>query len=107
MSDKLTAIRLPQHCGIAEWGVLSKSEAIAKVRAWAEHQRNEADKYLAAKDEDFEIEVVNGAHVQRHVSWVQKPAKVCGTCGGKGWEYSPLENAKVDCPTCNGTGEVK
>lgn len=30
----------------------------------------------------------------------------CGTCGGRGWEYSPLENTKVDCPVCDGTGKA-
>lgn len=82
MSDKLTAIKLPNHCGIAEWGVLSKAEAIAKVRAWAEHKHKEAAAYLAALDEDFEIQVVNGVHAQRHVRWVQQPKQTDG--GGNG-----------------------
>ena len=75
MSDIMTVIKLPGHCGIAEWGELSAQEAIKKVRDYYEHKLKEAETCLGAKDEDFEIEVVRGVHVQRHIKWLQNPAK--------------------------------
>ena len=45
------------------------------------------------------------SHKTQEVIGKQPETQDCVTCGGRGWEYSPLENKKVDCPVCNGTGD--
>jgi hypothetical protein len=70
----LTTIHLPTSkygSGLAEWGELSAAGMIEHIRAKAARLRAEADAIDAAADEDFQIDVVRGSVVQRHVRTVQ------------------------------------
>jgi len=84
MSDKLTRVRLKSrehYIGQMEYGEVSVEETIASVRSYADRLRNELAVLDAAKDEDFQIDVVLGPIVQRHVKELQRAA---GTTKDKG-----------------------
>jgi hypothetical protein len=75
MSEKLTRIRLPGQkafSGYMEWDEKSAAEMVAAVRSRAAHLRAEVEAIEAAADADFQIDVVRGPYVQRHVREVQK-----------------------------------
>jgi len=70
----LTTIHLPTSkfgSGLAEWGELSAAGMIEHIRHRAKMLRAEADAIDAAADEDFQIDVVRGSVIQRHVRTVQ------------------------------------
>jgi hypothetical protein len=78
MTDTLTRISVPRcrepHPGILDWGQKTAPEMIAQVRAYADHMRAQVAAIDATADEDFQIEVVRGSVVQRHVRTVQQSA---------------------------------
>ena len=65
----MTSIYLPglkYDIGLAEWGRKTHAEMLAIYRAHAARQRAEADRILAAADEDFVVETYLGQNVQRN-----------------------------------------
>jgi hypothetical protein len=66
MSDILTAASLPgvSGAGLMDWGRLTRAEIIKRTRELAAYQKEQAEKVLAAADEDFDVRVVRGARVQ-------------------------------------------
>ena len=82
MSELLTRIILPGQktwSGLSDWGRKDAAEMVRLARSYAEHLRAQAEEIERALDGDFQIDVVRGAHAQRHVSEVQasrlRPAK--------------------------------
>lgn len=74
MSELLTRITLPsaaQSVGLMDWGELTTEEMIRQIRQRAEHLREEADAIMAAKNEDFRVDIVRGPHAQHHVRTLQ------------------------------------
>jgi hypothetical protein len=67
VSDILTSCHLKGVGGLDEWGRLSRSEIIEKTRDMARHDKAQAEKILAARDEDFECKIIRGPHVRRLV----------------------------------------
>lgn len=75
MSEKMTRIRLPgqrDFVGLMEWGEKTADEMIEAARHRAAYLRAEADAIDGAIDAQFQIDVVRGLYVQRHVREVQK-----------------------------------
>lgn len=74
MTEKLTRIRLPGSSGanMMNWGERTAQEMIKMVRDSADVMRRELTELDAAKDEDFQIDVVRGVHVQKHLKELQK-----------------------------------
>lgn len=78
MSDILTEIRLfnkdgwPIDGGVADYGRLTKEQMLKQIRDYHRHNQQIAEIVLAAGDDEFDIEVVRGAIVRRHVEWVQR-----------------------------------
>lgn len=78
MADTLTRIRVPgsqAHVGFMDHGVCSVDEMITHVRRHADHMRKQVAEIDAAKDEDFQIDVVRGVIVQHFVRTLQASAK--------------------------------
>ena len=65
VSDILTNCHLKGVGGLDEWGRLTRAEIIEKTREMARHQKAEAEKLLAAADEDFECKVIRGPYARR------------------------------------------
>ncbi len=77
MSEKLTRIRIPDQkafSGLQNWGVHDAAAMVRQVRHYADYMREQVARIDAAKDEDFQIDVVRGAVVQHHVAEVQRSA---------------------------------
>jgi len=78
MSDTLTQIELPcsKWSGLMSHGVKSAKEMIQEARDHVKYVKERADKeydlVMNAPDEEFQIDVVRGVHVQHHVRTVQK-----------------------------------
>lgn len=70
----MTSINLPgcRSAGLADWGVKTVPEMIAKMRAHHQHKLEVAQQVLAASDADFLIEVVRGPIVRRRVNTLQQ-----------------------------------
>lgn len=75
MTEKLTRIRAPgmknSNAGICDWGVKSRSEMVSLLRSYADHLREAVAVIDATEDEDFEVEIVLGSAMQKHVRWVE------------------------------------
>lgn len=75
MADKLTCIRLRGKAsgryGLMDWGERSFEDMHAQITRYAEDMRDRAAELLAAKPEDFEVAVVRGSVVRRHVRNVE------------------------------------
>lgn len=67
MSELLTVASIPGCSGLMEWGRLSRAEIIKRARALAAHNKEQAEKILAAPDEAFNVRVVRGPRVQKLV----------------------------------------
>lgn len=69
-AQKMTRIRLPGlsgGAGLMDYGELSHAEMVEKIRDHARHNKANADAILAAADEDFEVVILRGVHVQYFV----------------------------------------
>lgn len=69
--ERMTSIQLPgggpgTGGGLGEWGRKTRAEMIAIYRKWAEHQKAEAERVLAAADADFICETYLGVNVMRN-----------------------------------------
>lgn len=73
MSEKLTRIRLRDRkfAGWMDWGEHSHAEMVAQIRNRARYQLEEAQAVLAARPEDFDVDVVRGSIVQRHIRKIE------------------------------------
>jgi hypothetical protein len=67
MSDILTSCHLKGVGGMVDWGRLTRAEIIAKTRDMARHDKERAEKILAARDEDFDCRIIRGPRVRRLV----------------------------------------
>ncbi len=67
MSDILTSCHLKGVGGMDDWGRLTRAEIIAKTRDMARHDKERAEKILAARDEDFDCRIIRGPLVRRLV----------------------------------------
>ena len=72
MSEKLTRIRITRkgESGFWEyldWGEKTREEMVVLIRAQATRRREEADQIDATADDDFEVDVVRGPAIQKHV----------------------------------------
>lgn len=65
MSDRLTGIQIEGDNGLAEWGLYSHDEMVAKYRAYGERLRARADAILDAAPEDFIVETYLGPIAMR------------------------------------------
>ncbi len=77
MSEKLTRIRLPgqkDFRGLQDWGEKTPDEMTAMARRHAAYLRAEAEAIERAADGDFQIDLVRGVYVQRHIRELQKSA---------------------------------
>jgi hypothetical protein len=77
MSEKMTLIRVPGQqsgLGLMLYGEETAEKAIADYRALGARHRAQAEIIENAADEDFQIDVVRGVHVQHHVRTVQQSA---------------------------------
>lgn len=72
MSDRLTDISLPNSRGVAAWGLKTVAEMLEEVRSYARHQKEEAEKILAAQDKDFRVTTYIGVHVRRNEKVLQE-----------------------------------
>lgn len=78
MSDRMTSVHLnglPMGAGYAEWGLREPKEMIGYLRQIARQQLLEAEKILAASDEDFRVETYVGVHVRRQLRVLQEGKK--------------------------------
>lgn len=74
MSEKMTRISLPNQriwCGLMDWGELTAEQMIKQARQVAEHLRNQAEEIDKACDSEFQIDLVRGPVVQRHIREIQ------------------------------------
>lgn len=79
MSEKLTSISLPgQYAfgGLMDWGERSAADMIQQVKKHAKHLREQADMIDEAADSEFQIDVVRGSLIRRHVREVQKSSRL-------------------------------
>ena len=86
MSDKLTRIRLSARSpfrGLMDWGETDAAEMIRQARAYAAYLREQCEAIEAASDEHFQIDVVLGSVVQRHVKTVQSATTPTLTASGE------------------------
>jgi hypothetical protein len=67
MSEILTSCHLKGVGGLDEWGRLTRTEIIEKTREMARHQKADAEKILAADDNDFDCKIIRGPYVRRLV----------------------------------------
>jgi hypothetical protein len=75
MTRRLTRITLPgspNGSGLMDWGELSAENMIGQLRRLAEHQKAQAEAILAADDEDFQVDLVEGSCVERFVRTIQQ-----------------------------------
>lgn len=75
MSEKMTTIHLAglsQGAGFMDYGEKTAAEMIATYRRNAESDLAKAQAILAAADDDFQIKVVRGVHVQHHIRTIQE-----------------------------------
>ena len=76
MTEKLTRISVGKKgSGILQWGEVPVEEMITRFRNHAAALRREAEEIETAANEDFQIDVVRGSVVQRHVKTLQQ---ACG-----------------------------
>lgn len=78
MSEKLTRIRLPDRPrgdGMMDWGEHTVEDMIAQYRRYGAALRERADVILEAEDGDFQIDVVRGSCVQRHIKTLQQSVR--------------------------------
>lgn len=66
VSEVMTVARLPGcfGAGIMDYGRLTRAEIIRQLREHAKHEKERAEKILAAPDDAFECRIVRGVHVQ-------------------------------------------
>ncbi len=77
MSDILTRLRLPGSTafkGIMDRGARDAADMINQVRRYGEHLSAQAEEIQRAADSAFQIDVVRGSCVQRHVRTIQEAA---------------------------------
>lgn len=71
MSEKMTRIRVPGtkdgRYGYLAWGEVSREEVIRSFRAYADSLREKVARIDATPDEAFEVDVVRGSVVQKHI----------------------------------------
>lgn len=69
MSEKMTKIRVPgkKNVGFGDWGERTRAEMVQTFRNYADHLREQVEAIDATKDEDFEIRVVRGVHVEHFI----------------------------------------
>lgn len=75
MSEKMTRIRLPNQTdfsGLLDWGEKTPEEMTDFARKYASRLREQAEAIERADDADFQIDVVRGPYVQRHIKELQK-----------------------------------
>lgn len=79
MSDLLTRVRLPglkDGCVVsARWGRNTVEVCLASVREHAKTQKARAEEILAARDDEFQVDIVRGSCVQHHVKELQKSSR--------------------------------
>ena len=79
MSERMTAIYLPGTDGSSVWadyGRQSVDHMIALIRDRAEHMKAEAEKILAASENDFHVETYVGVNVCRNREVLQEGRKL-------------------------------
>ena len=79
MSEKMTRLRLPgstDFVGLMEWGECTSEQMISMARDYAKSLRCEAEVIEEAADEDFQIDLVRGVHVQHHVKNLQQSSRI-------------------------------
>ncbi|WP_413711774.1 hypothetical protein [Rhizobium sp. Rhizsp82] len=80
MSEKMTLIRLPNagsgEGGILEWGEVPASEMIERLRSFHRFRLELAQKILAAPDHAFQVDVVRGSIVQKHIKTLQTASPI-------------------------------
>jgi hypothetical protein len=74
MSERMTSVHLPSlghGSGLAHYGRQEPQVMIRRMRRNAEIAKEDAERILAAADEDFVVETYLGVHVQkkREVIW--------------------------------------
>ena len=62
MTDIMTIASLPKESGLMEYGRLTRAEIITRTRQMAKHQKERAERILAASDDEFDVRVVRGVH---------------------------------------------
>lgn len=72
MSEKHTRIRVKRtdatgYWGYLDFGELTREEMVKTIRARADWLRKEVADIDATRDEDFEVDVVRGRYVQKHI----------------------------------------
>lgn len=74
MSEILTRLTLPNSVsdGIMRWGRVGVSEMIKAAREHGADLKAEGSALLNAKDSDFQIDIVRGSVVERHVKTLQQ-----------------------------------
>jgi hypothetical protein len=65
MTDIMTIASLPKEAGLMDYGRLSRAEIIRRTREMAAHQKERAERILAASDEEFDVRVVRGKHARK------------------------------------------
>lgn len=69
MSERMTRVHLPSlgpGSGYAEYGRQDPHEMIRRLRRDAEIAKEEAERILAAPDDEFVVETYRGVYVQRN-----------------------------------------
>ncbi|QIG74925.1 hypothetical protein EVC26_004 [Rhizobium phage RHph_I72] len=71
MSEKLTRIRVPGRTGgefgFMDWGEKTRAEMVQTIRLRADYMREIVAAIDATADADFEVDVVRGSLIQRHL----------------------------------------
>lgn len=69
MSEKMTKIRVrdAKNIGFGDWGEKTRAEMVKIFRLYADDMREKVAAIDATKDEDFEIRVVRGVHVEHFI----------------------------------------
>lgn len=81
MSEKLTRVMLPEGIpgnGYMNWGEHSVEDMIRQLRQRAASLRAEAEEIEAAADAEFQIDVIRGSVVQRHIRELQHSSRKKG-----------------------------
>lgn len=74
MTEKMTRLTLPGQkafSGIKDWGEKTPQEMIAQARAYAAHLRAQAEAIEKSTDANFQVDLVRGQHVERHIRTLQ------------------------------------
>ena len=71
MSEQYTSINLNGCCGFSDFGKKTSAEMITLYRQIAQRNKEEAEKILSAKDEDFHIEQHRGIYCQTNIKVLQ------------------------------------